>query len=275
MTITVNGTPIKSFNFPGGECSVTVSQDIIDYDDDVKIVAELNGSDDIMCLLLTVDALRRIIPDIDICLYLPYFPYARQDRVCNAGEALSAKVMADLINSLNCTTVMIFDPHSDVVGALLNNCHIATLDVMIKVPHFKAFRKKIISCNLLMVSPDAGAEKKVRSLAKTLSTLAKGGRDYICASKIRDTSTGEITSTKIYDDVKGRDVIIIDDLCDGGRTFIELSKVLKDAGANDIYLYVTYGIFSKGLDVLKPHFKHVYCYHARLEYGTNFLTILY
>jgi ribose-phosphate pyrophosphokinase len=72
-------------------------------------------------------------------------------------------------------------------------------------------------------------------------------------------------------------LIILDDICDGGQTFVELAKHLKAQGAKAIYLYITHGIFSKGLSVLKQHFEHVYCYHTMLkaaEIDRDFLTIL-
>jgi ribose-phosphate pyrophosphokinase len=71
--------------------------------------------------------------------------------------------------------------------------------------------------------------------------------------------------------------LILDDICDGGRTFSELAKQLQVQHAGDIYLYVTHGIFSQGLAALKPHFKHVYCYHTMLPtdaIDSSFLTVL-
>ena len=226
-----------------------------------------------MRLLLTIDAIRRVDSDVKINLTIPYFPYARQDRVCNEGEALSVKVMADLINSTHCNKVTIFDPHSDVTPALLNNCHSISLADIISNSELAQF---IVQNNLVIVSPDAGAEKKVRSVAKLLSS-----KDYkqeiLYASKVRDTQTGNITSTEIHADVRNKDLIILDDICDGGKTFIELSQLLQSKGSGKVYLYVTHGIFSKGLDVLKEYFTQVYCYHTMLkeeEIDTKFLKVL-
>jgi ribose-phosphate pyrophosphokinase len=259
MSILINKKTIETFNFSGGECHVKIlPEDIVSSS---NIEANLNSSDDIMRLILCVDAIRRINPDTKILLTIPYFPYARQDRVCNPGEALSVKVMANLINSLNCNLVRIFDPHSDVTPALINNCEVASLDDIICNSNLK---DAILRDNLTLISPDAGAEKKVKMLAKRLSSQ-DNLVNSLCASKTRDTLTGNITSTEIHGDVQGGNLIVIDDICDGGRTFTELAKVLKQKGANDIYLYVTHGIFSKGLDVLKDHFKHVYCNHTMLD----------
>ena len=92
MTINVNGQPIQFFNFSGGECQISIAH--IDVDKATNIEAYIYSSDDIMRLIMTVDAVRQEQPQTKINLTIPYFPYARQDRVCNRGEAFSAKVMA-------------------------------------------------------------------------------------------------------------------------------------------------------------------------------------
>ncbi len=271
MTIYVNSVAVPTFNFSGGECSIKVNPALINAK--TKVVANLFNSDDVMSLLLTVDAIRRINPCTKIDLTIPYFPYARQDRVCNTGESLSVKVMADLINSLCCEQITICDPHSDVTPALLNNCKTITISEIIA----DSFLREVIQDNrLTLLSPDAGAEKKVSSVAKKLSTPSSS-INFICASKVRDTRTGNITSTKIQDNVDSLNIMILDDICDGGRTFIELAKILKSKGGNDIYLYVTHGIFSKGFDELRQYFKHIYCYNTLLakdKTDPSFLTIL-
>ncbi len=259
MGILVNNQIVESFEFPGGECQIRVP--IQKYSDITKITAQLFNANDIMRLLLTVDAIRRIQPQTSIELTIPYFPYARQDRVCNEGEALSVKVMANLINDLHCQKLIVIDPHSDVTPALLNNVQIVSMAEIIIATEIT----KLIQANkLALLSPDAGAEKKVRNVGKLLTGLGINV-DVFNATKNRNTLTGEITATNVHDEVAGRSIIILDDICDGGRTFIELSRLLKEKGAKDIYLYVTHGIFSHGLDVLREHFSHIYCYHTMLE----------
>lgn len=271
MTIFVNQKEAESFIFPGGECHIRISPS--DIGERTKILANLFSSNDIMILLLTVDAVRRTNPQTFIDLCIPYFPYARQDRVCNEGEALSLKVMTDLINSLKCETITIYDPHSDVLPALLNNCRTISLGKIIA----KSPLAKIIKENkLTILSPDSGSEKKIREVSREL--LLEGiSADVIYARKIRDTTTGDILATAVPGELNDRNFIIIDDICDGGRTFIEFAKEMKHKGARDIYLYVTHGIFSRGLEVLKGSFKHVYCYHTMLslqQIDSSFLTII-
>jgi ribose-phosphate pyrophosphokinase len=85
MAIHINGIEVETFTFPGGEVNVKVfPQGAFD----TSILAKLNNSDDVIKLIMTVDAVRNVAPDTNIHLSIPYFPYARQDRVCNEGEAL-------------------------------------------------------------------------------------------------------------------------------------------------------------------------------------------
>jgi ribose-phosphate pyrophosphokinase len=99
------------------------------------------------------------------------------------------------------------------------------------------------------VSPDAGAEKKIFAFAKEL-----GFENVVRAGKVRDVSSGKITGTEVYVPEPAlyktdKDFLIVDDICDGGRTFIELAKKLRPMTTGKIKLLITHGIFSKGIEV--------------------------
>lgn len=270
MSIFINNKQLEIFKFPGGECHIKINR--LDIGRTTEIIACLNNSDDIMCLLLAIDAIRRIDLNTDIYLTIPYFPYARQDRVCNEGEPLSASVMAGIINNLCCSKVTIYDPHSDVTSALLHKCQVLTqADIIAN----STLSVEILNKKLALISPDAGAEKKTHLIAKKLSTNMQTVEVY-CASKVRNTVSGKIIATQIYGNVQNKNLLIVDDICDGGSTFIALAQALKEAGANNIYLYVTHGIFSKGFADLKIYFEHIYCFHVlgQLTIDSNFVTIL-
>lgn len=266
MSIIVNNKPIEYFNFSGGECYVSIKNILIDHH--TKVVAHLRSSDDVMRLIMVVDAIRRKNMETRLTLIIPYFPYARQDRVCNDGEPFSLSVMADVVNSLRCDEVVVYDPHSEVTEQLLNNCRVVTQVELIKG---SVVASSILEKDLLLISPDKGAAKKTQQVSLEL------GVDVLFCSKKRDPKTGRITKTKIFGSPSGKDCLIIDDICDGGATFIELAKVLKKAGAKDIYLYVTHGIFSKGLENLKKYLNHIYCFNCFLkdaDIDNQFLTLL-
>ncbi|MDD1794207.1 ribose-phosphate diphosphokinase [Enterovibrio sp. ZSDZ42] len=234
----------QSFTFSGGEEHIRF--DPIELSDVAvfEIQERLTDSSQVIRLMMMVDALKRLSNGkIPIELVIPYFPYARQDRVCVEGEALSASVMARLINSLELSKVTIWDAHSDVTPALLNN--------VVNIPQTELIKKsEVLSRSLsrgdiTLISPDAGASKKTSNIAEAFG----GETNVIQAQKVRNLKSGEIVKTEVLGNVEGKRVLIVDDICDGGRTFIELAKVLKQQGATDVSLFVTHGIFSQGIDV--------------------------
>lgn len=234
---------IKQFNFPGGEIGVEI-QYWPCWDDvqRVDIIAHLKNSDDIMALLLTSDAVDRQYKFAKKHLTLNYVPYARQDRVCNEGESLSVSVMAKLINSCGFSRVKITDPHSDVTPALINNVDI--------LESYDILKHKDLS-QYYIVAPDAGAYKKAYKWAQKKNALG-----VITANKVRDVRTGNIVSVNVDQSVAGLKLFVVDDICDGGRTFIELAKCLD--GAECVELFVTHGIFSKGTKILTDVYDKVY-----------------
>lgn len=238
--------------FPGGEEFVRINTNMVYQMSVCNVEARIRNSSDLMRLIMLTDALRRMVySPKKMVLYLYYVPYARQDRVCNVGESHSARVFCDMINNLNYDEVVITDPHSDVVGALLNNVLIYPQAVLVGT--FSGLNTDLRNGLYTLVSPDAGSQKKIGELSKMYQL------ETIRADKVRDILTGDITHTHVdCDDLNGRNVLIVDDICDGGRTFIELAKVLKAKGAGKVGLYVTHGIFSKGIEALYGYIDIVY-----------------
>ena len=234
--------PFSSFKFSGGETNVKVLEPSA-IGDVVYIKADINSGDDVMELLLLTDAIRRINSVAKIGLLLPYLPYSRQDRVMVTGESLSIKVFASIINAQNYDSVVTWDAHSDVGVALIDRCTNLSQYELVDLLNLRLDAEDTI-----LVSPDAGAEKKIFAFAKALNF-----NTVVRASKTRDVSTGQITRTELMISAteKGtyKDFLIVDDICDGGRTFIELAKVLRPHTTGKIMLLVTHGIFSKGIEV--------------------------
>lgn len=235
---------IDTFTFPGGEEHVRLDAAALYDAQKFVIKVRLKNSTDIMRLLLATDALKRAtLNRVPLELEIPYFPYARQDRVCVEGEPLSAAVMASLINMQGYSKVTVWDVHSDVSPALVNN--LFNIPQVAIITHCEALSSQLTAKQILLVSPDAGASKKTAKIAQVY------GVDVIQGQKIRDPKNGAIIKTEIQGDVCGKRVLIVDDICDGGRTFIELAKRLKQEGAEEIMLFVTHGIFSNGLHVFE------------------------
>lgn len=227
--------------FPGGEIGVNVNGNFR-RTRSVQISAHLQSADEVMALLLTADAIRNQCPNVQLLLQLAYVPYARQDRVCNPGEALSIRVMANLLNSCGFTEVVIFDPHSDVTPALINNCTVIGAGELFG--HINFMGKWI-------VAPDAGAAKRCEAFAKHV-----GAAGVIQCVKHRETSTGKLSGFRALDDVEGKHLVVVDDILDGGRTFIGLAAVLEGAASKE--LVVTHGIFSAGVEELVKHYDKIY-----------------
>ena len=251
MRLTIKGreVPLKVFRFPGGEVQVRIEDD--EHPDthshertQAVIDVRLKTSDDVMGLLMLTDAVRRLYGSTDIDLVCPYLPYARQDRVAYPGEALAAGVLCRLLNAQDYRSVEVWDAHSDVSLALLD-----------RVRHRPAsdFATRITSHQDVIVAPDQGAMKRAGGVARMVQA------QMVTAEKVRSTDTGEITGTKVHSGPIGsRDFLVVDDICDGGRTFIELAKVLRPLTTGKVKLYVTHGIFSAGFDVLRPFIDQVF-----------------
>jgi ribose-phosphate pyrophosphokinase len=250
LTINDKEIDIQNFIFSGGEVYVRIGKNETQrvvlnnqkYDGPLNITARIQNSDSFFYLANIKDALDGMFPDAPKRLFLPYLPYARQDRVCNSCESHSLKVFCGLLNYLKFDKVTVCDVHSDVSLALIDNLiHISRLDI---INNWREFTNRAIGC--VMISPDAGANKKTSEIAKYFNHDS-----FVRADKLRDLSTGEIKETIVYcDDFKGRDVLCADDIIDGGRTFIELAKVCKAKNCGKFVLYATHGIFSKSTNCL-------------------------
>lgn len=244
----------ERLRFNGGENHIKI---ISALSEQVTIEAQLKNSDYVMELFLATDALRRAGVK-EISLLAPYIPYGRQDRVMVPGEPLSIKVFAQLFNVQKYRKVYTFDNHSEVISALLNNCVEINNHRMVK-----SFIYHVGGQDLRIISPDGGALKKVFKLAQYCN------RQVITAEKNRDVSTGKITGTVVHaEDLTDINCVIVDDICDGGRTFVELAKVLKQKNAKSITLYVSHGIFSVGLSSLKDNIDHIFttnCFRREVE----------
>jgi ribose-phosphate pyrophosphokinase len=163
-----------------------------------------------------------------LMLEMPYIPHARMDRVKSAEEVFTLKTFCKLINAMNFNEVIVRDPHSNVSAALLDR---VVLDPV--KPYIQHAINMIQSDNLVAFFPDEGAMKRYSSLLDI---------PYAFGVKNRDWQTGKILGLTLMNGevVKDKDVLIIDDICSYGGTFYHSALALKEAGARNIYLYVTH-----------------------------------
>ncbi len=241
--------PFKSWDFPDGAVGFRLEG----YSDPTPttIVARIQSSRDFVELIMAVDALREQNAPTPR-LVLPCVPNQRQDRACVNGEPVGILAFARQIVALGIKHVTMFDPHSEVTPAVFKalGMSVTVHSQATVVGRFDALNKRLLDIMTVFVSPDAGANKKTSDLATIYNHST-----FIRADKLRDLATGKIKEIVVVnprEEVEGRDCVIMDDLCDAGGTFIGLAAALKAKGARRVELYVTHGLFTKGVNALFP-----------------------
>ena len=202
----------------------------------VKLIFESNA--DLADLAIVKKAIDDIygIHDTTTILHIPFFMYSQMDRQID-GKLFSLKYVAKFINDLKFDKVEIFDPHSNVLPALLNNVRVhypVTVFLNNPVLNNPGISNRDIKYDLLFY-PDNGAAKKYSELLPNYK--------YRFGNKKRNLETGEIVEYEVIadkEDIEDKSILIVDDLCMGGRTFKEAANALRKMGARHIDLYVTH-----------------------------------
>lgn len=214
--------------------------------------------------------------DVTVFVNLPYFPNARADRAFEDGMVnplhCSLRRLESLIKDFDVHSVFLTDIHNkkaledfpyltDKVS--VQQQEIALMNVLPRAPLLKSILE---DKNSILCAPDKGAYAKTHRIAY----IFDDEKNVITCHKERDPVTGWIKSVKISNtDVNGKSVIITDDICDGGMTFIKTAEALKNAGATKVYLYVTHGIFSKGLKPFEGIIDGIWCFQHVMSYVTR------
>lgn len=276
LNLTNNETSDIKFEvskFPDGQQQVKITSFIFNYYT-IQIKTRLNNFQDLELIICATKSLRELGVK-EIHLYTPYFLGSRSDRKFEEGSNNYLKtVICPIINSLKFKSVTILDPHSDVLEACLNNFKkIDNLNLInFSLSNLYDMSKILLNNEFILISPDAGANKKIFKVAEQISYTGK----IYTATKHRDNS-GKLSRQEIPDLANDRfinqnkDIIIIDDICDGGATFINLAKFIKRHSHSDfkckIYLVVTHGIFSKGFEELSKYFDGIYCTNSYRDFS--------
>lgn len=174
-----------------------------------------------------------------VCLRLDYLPYARQDKLVSNNSTFALRSFADLLNSLNFLRIDCFDPHSDIAENIIARFH--------PIWPLREVRHAVQECQPdLVCYPDSGAYRKYSTVLSGLELPP-----VVVGSKVRNPVTGAITGYELGYVPARRRALIVDDICDGGATFVRVAEALRQRGVTSIDLYVSHGIFSRGIDVLK------------------------
>ena len=219
--------------FADGEIYIEINENI--RGNSVFVIQSTShpANDNLMELLLCIDALRRSSAK-NITAVIPYYGYARQDRKVAPRTSISAKVVANLITNAGASRVVTVDLHAGQIQGFFD----MPVDNLFTTPLFsKYIKKKMKSKNLLCVSPDVGGVQRTRGLATKIKA------DLAIIDKRRPTP-GQSKVMNIIGNVKGKTCIIVDDIIDSGGTIVSAVDALKKAGALEVYVFITHAVLS-------------------------------
>lgn len=225
----IKGKGYEVISFPDGEKHLKINK--LDRKDTVEIICRITNSDDLFLLMQLSDILNRQC----VCvkkITIPYLMTMRCDRLFSFEQPFSLKIVADVINSFNAKKVVIIEPHSNTCLDLIKNSEAVYLS------------HGMIEHATCVCYPDNGAFKRY-------SSYLLMGYSYIKCSKVRDIETGSITSFSIDEISDSKDcdeIIVIDDLCDGGGTFVGIASKLRELKPSKLTLVVTHAVQKAGIE---------------------------
>jgi ribose-phosphate pyrophosphokinase len=219
--------------FSDGESTVEIQQNVRARDVFVIQSTCAPTNDNLMELLIMVDALKRASAR-RITAVMPYFGYARQDRRPRSTRVpISAKVVANLLETVGVERVLTMDLHADQIQGFFD----IPVDNIYASPVLLADLKSKSYRDLVVVSPDVGGVVRARALAKQL------GCDLAIIDKRRPTANvSEVMH--VIGEIEGRNCVIMDDMIDTAGTLVKAAEVLKERGAKSVYAYCTHSVFS-------------------------------
>jgi ribose-phosphate pyrophosphokinase len=247
--------PFKRFQFPDGQPHCEFDPNALReaaQKEPIDVVAAIKSGDDLLNVALAIEAIDSALKEaklfFPLTLNISYLLGARMDRRIAAGQPASLAVVASLLNaSLRASVfsgVRVLDPHSPVTLSALSQAEALYPDALVAFALLHIKRDE--GQTPVVVIPDAGAVARTNGI---LSRLKADNRIARCSKK-RDSQTGKLSGFQLDEgDVSGRVALIVDDICDGGGTFAGIAKVLREHGAAKVYLCVTHGIFSKGIEI--------------------------
>lgn len=231
--------PYNKWTFPTGETGVKFPEPVV-KDRIYNVYWKYQSDAELMEVLLVCNALKE--QGADVVLIAPYLPHSRQDRVCHPGEAFALKVLMQTLAALD-IPICTYDVHSKVAGRFGPLYNVDQHSCQKSLPRFD-----------FLIAPDKGAADKAKEHKQ-----AKEGVPVVFLSKTR------IDGKVVYEDFTSTElsgkVCVVDDLCDGGATFVALGEMLRrlHPGITELNLSVTHGCFTQGLDKIKKIYDNVYC----------------
>lgn len=227
------GTPLGKLqleDFPDGEISLRVQEDVRGRDVFVVQSTCTPGNKHLMELLICIDALKRASA-ARITAVIPYFGYARQDRKDLGRVPITAKLVANLLTVAGTNRILTIDLHADQIQGFFD----IPVDNLSAQPVLTAYFESQNVESITLVSPDIGNAKRARIYAERL------GGELAIIDK-RRISGSEAVSYNIIGDVKGKTVIMVDDIIATGGTLVQAAKIVRDRGAERVIASATHGV---------------------------------
>jgi ribose-phosphate pyrophosphokinase len=220
--------------FSDGEILVEVMENVRGQDVFIIQPTSAPSNNNLMELVIMADAMHRASA-ASVTAVIPYFGYARQDRrVRSSRVAISAKIVADMLESVGVTRVITIDLHADQIQGFF--C--IPVDNVYGTPvMFEDIKRKNLK-DMIVVSPDVGGVVRARAVAKRLNDS-----DLAIIDKRRH-KRNQVEVMHIIGDVEGRDCIIVDDIIDTAGTICQAAKALKNKGARSVTAYGTHPVLS-------------------------------
>lgn len=227
------------------------------YIDEIEVFWKFESETELIQVCQLAQLLYSINQNIKVILNVPYLPYGRQDKDIKNTECFAQSVFWVIITGFF-NTIKTLDVHSERIIKRLRESTDFKNKIICESPD-KYIKQTIYDCRPdLICFPDKGAYYRDYTTCELASfTLDKN----------RDPLTGKILGVRspLPLNLKEKRILILDDICDGGWTFTEAAKVLYEMGAEEVYLYVTHGIFSKGTQVLKDAgIKRIFTYEGEI-----------
>lgn len=209
--------------------------------DDVYLISDGSSSEDIIKLLLTIDASKRSGAKT-VSVIIPYLPYSRSDKNDHIRQSISAKLIADILQTVGIYQIITVELHNGSIQGFYNVPVIHLLGNRIFIDELKSLNLS----DICFVSPDHGATKRTLSMAKYFEDSS-----FAVIDKKR-TKPNEVASMSLINSVDGKNVIIIDDLGDTMNTLCKASDLLLENGAKSVRAVITHGVLSgNSLDNIK------------------------
>ncbi len=222
---------MKIEHFSDGEFSVSFEESI--RGQYIYLVqSTFPNSDNLMELLLMIDAAKRASA-YKVIAVIPYYGWARQDRKDKPRVSIGAKLIADMLSVAGVDRIITMDLHADQIQGFFNIPVDHLYASTIFVPYIKSLKLK----NLVIASPDVGGTKRAGSYAKHLDV------PMVLGHKTREKAN-IVSEMRIIGDVKGKDVIIVDDMADTAGTLCKAANLIMDNGANSVRAIVSHGVMS-------------------------------